>query len=276
MAWWVARAYFNTPALDVVAMGDSQINAAFIQADSIALNQPRDCVTDRNCVALKRSLEHKSKDRNVNLVNLAIGGAMPSDYYLMSRAFFTKEYHPKLVILSLSPRSFLDSTLNSASTTETFQFLSPYVDLKHLTNYAFNNSIEKYFWLLKNKLTIFKYRQDINLAGHSFIKQGFNSLSAKTNDKTQEIIFNRLPAQPIYGGNGFVNPGSSVVLPNPNVPFRGNKAEYVKRFAQLKDKTLVAQIYLFYCYATVFKIDWCESNCCGYAYASSSERSFAA
>jgi hypothetical protein len=243
--WWVARAYFSTQAPDIVAMGDSQINAAFIQADAIALNKSRDCVTDRDCVALKKSLQHLDKKYhvdNLQLVNLAMGGAMPSDYYLMSKAFFTKEHHPKIVILSLSPRSFLDATLNSASATETFQFLSPFVDLGNLSDYAFSNPVEKYFWLIKNQLAVFKYRQDINLAVHSFIEQLFNSIhTTALNSKAEEVLFNRLPVQPIYGGGGSVSVGSNVVTPNPHVPFRGNKPEYERRFAQLKSQTLVAQ-----------------------------------
>ncbi len=243
--WWVARAYFSTPAPDIVAMGDSQINAAFIQADAIALNQSRDCVTDRNCVALEKSLQHLDKKyntANLHLVNLAMGGAMPSDYYLMSKAFFTKSHHPKIVILSLSPRSFLDATLASASATETFQFLSPYVDMVNLVDYAFSNTIEKYFWLIKNQLAVFKYRQDINLAVHTFVEHLFNSIhNTALNTQAEAVLFNRLPIQPIYGGGGSVAVGTNVVTPNPRVPFRGNKPEYERRFAQLKPKTLAAQ-----------------------------------
>ncbi len=245
--WWVARAYFSTSAPNIVTMGDSQINAAFIQADAIALNQPRDCVNDRDCVALKRSLERLGKkDNNLHLVNLAMGGAMPSDYYLMSKAFFTKQHHPKIVILSLSPRSFLDSTLSSASATETFQFLSPYVDLGGLINYAFSNPAEKYFWLIKNQLTVFKYRQDINLAVHSFIEELFDSIHRTAlNTNMEEVLFNRLSVQVIYGGTGSVGLGTNVVVPNPHVPFRGNKQEYEKRFAQLNPQTLKAQSIYF-------------------------------
>ena len=242
--WWVARAYFSTPTPDIVAMGDSQINAAFIQADAIVTNQSKDCVTDRGCIALKQALQRLDKTHNadnLHLVNLAMGGAMPSDYYLMSKSFFTKEQHPKIVILSLSPRSFLDATLSSASTTETFQFLSTYVDWGNLVDYAFSNPVEKYFWLIKNQLTVFKYRQDITLASHTFIRQFFNSIQNSTLNTYADILANRLTMPAIYGGNGFVAIGSNVVTPNPHVPFKGNKLEYEKRFSHLNYQTLTAQ-----------------------------------
>jgi lysophospholipase L1-like esterase len=77
---------------------------------------------------------------------------------------------------------------------------------------------------------------------HSFIKQIFNSINNKTKiRKDEKLSSNHMLAQAIYGGNGFVTTGTNVVTPNPNVPFRGNKQEYVKRFSQLKPQTLKAQ-----------------------------------
>jgi len=242
--WWIARAYFRTTKPDVVVMGDSQINAAFIQADSITLNKPVDCTVDRACVTLKKKLQQDNPKRirdDLHFVNLALGGAMPSDYYLMSKTFFTKQNHPKLVVISLSPRSFLDATLSSASATETFQYLAPFVALGNLADYAFTNPIEKYFWLIRTRLTLFTYQQDITLAMHNLLFLCPDLSDHNKFVKGDDPLLSRQPIGSIYSGNGFVSLGDNVVLPNPNVPFRGNEAEYKRRFAQLRPKTLAAQ-----------------------------------
>ena len=175
--WWVARAYFgntadNIPAPDIVILGDSQANAAIIQADAVAMNKSMDCAIDRQCITLKNSLEQELKPHgsNLRLVNLSVGGAMPSDYYLMSKSLFTKNQHPKLVIITLSPRSFLDATLPAASATEIFQFFSPFVDLGNLVDHAFNNPVQKWFWLAQRKFVLFACRQDIDLSLREFME----------------------------------------------------------------------------------------------------------
>lgn len=247
--WWVARAYFTTPSPDIVVMGDSQINAAFIQADAMTKNKHMDCTVDRSCISLKEGL-HKygfmMHSKSAQVVNLAIGGAMPSDYYLMSKSFFSKESHPELVIVSLSPRSFLDATLTCASATETFQFLAPMIDLGGLVDSAFTNPFEKCFWLIRNKFTLFVYQQDINLVIHNFLTQ--HLLFAKSMnpyERSNDPVASRQPLSSIYSGNGFVAIGSNVVGPNPTIPFRENKAEYMRRFAQLNSRTLKDQYNYF-------------------------------
>ncbi len=248
--WWVARAYFTCPTPDIVVMGDSQMNAAFIEADAMTTNMNKDCTVDRSCISLNANLQKygfTAEGGALHSVNLAIGGAMPSDYYLMSKAFFSKHSHPKLVVISLSPRSFLDATLTSASATDTFQLLAPMVDLGGLIDCAFTNPFEKYFWLLRNKFTLFVYQQDIALALHNYVTKHFpvNKIGKGGLLQSQDPKTNRQPLPSIYSGSGFVGIGSSVVGPNARIPFRGNREEYQKRFAHLNSSTLENQYAYF-------------------------------
>ena len=126
---------------------------------------------------------------------------MPSDYYCMSKAFFTGKHHPKLVILSVSPRSFLDATLASASATETFQFLSPYVDLGNLANYSFANPVEKFLWLIKKQLALFRYRQDFNLIVYTLMEDLLNSLNGKNQNSDESKT---LSSEQFFSGNFMV------------------------------------------------------------------------
>ncbi len=238
--WWVARAYLNGPTPDIVITGDSQVNAAIIQADAVAMNKSMDCAMDRQCLTLKQAL--KPMSNNLRLVNLGIGGAMPSDYYLMSKSLFTKKQHPKLIIITLSPRSFLDATLPCASATESFQFFSPFVDIGNLADYTFNNPVQKNFWLAQRKFALFACRQDIELSVREFMENCFYKLYRRKSHTLPNDSSNRQPVvQSIYASNGLVPAGSSVVGPVPLSNFLDNKAEYSRRFAQMKPETLNAQ-----------------------------------
>ncbi len=91
--WWVARAYLTSKTPDIVVMGDSQINAAFFQTDAVIAGKPVDCAVDRSCPALKAAIRERALPdtaNNLRLVSLAMGGAMPSDHYLMSKALLPK------------------------------------------------------------------------------------------------------------------------------------------------------------------------------------------
>ena len=250
--WWVARAYLdNSPnsisAPDIVIMGDSQANAAIIQADAVAMNKSMDCTTDRGCISLKKALIQQDitpAGTNWRLVNLSIGGAMPSDYYLMSKSLFTKNQHPKLIIITVSPRSFLDATLPAASATEIFQFFNPYVDLGNLVDYTFDNPAQKWFWLAQRKFALFACRQDINLAVHEFMENCLCKLYPKKSNGLQDqndTAKRQSAVQSIYTANGLIPVGSSVVGPVPLLTFLDNKKEYSRRFGQMKPDTLTAQ-----------------------------------
>jgi hypothetical protein len=247
--WWVARAYFGNsstsiPPPDVVILGDSQANAAIIQADAVAANKSMDCASDRQCLALKDSLKQtlKPAGTNLRLTNLSIGGAMPSDFYLMCKALFTKNQHPKLVIITLSPRSFLDATLPDASSTDIFDFFSPFVDLGHLDKYAFNNPVQKWFWLAQRNIVLFACRQDVELwlrgVAQNYLCKMFPE---KSNGLLDESSRHQSLVQSIYASNGIVPAGSSVVGPVPLLSFKENKKEYSKRFAAIKQETLKGQ-----------------------------------
>ncbi|HEY9778016.1 MAG TPA: hypothetical protein V6C81_29910 [Planktothrix sp.] len=137
--WWTIRAYFDEPrAPDVVLLGSSQMNSAAWAGDAWALRQPVDCIAHRRVVALEQKLKERlGGGDDLKVLNCAFQGAMASDYYMVGRALFSDDRKPKMVIVGVSPRDFIDNKLVAASATEPFRFLSPYVDTGQLSAIAF-------------------------------------------------------------------------------------------------------------------------------------------
>ncbi len=136
--WWMARGFvIEDPPPDVVLFGSSQVTAAIWAAEAHGLKVPIDCVLHPRAVVLERAIAKKLGINDPKIINCAIGGAVASDYYIISKALFEGARQPKLVIVGISPRDFIDNKLVAASSTEPFRFFSQYVNTGKLSSIAF-------------------------------------------------------------------------------------------------------------------------------------------
>ncbi|CAN5636710.1 hypothetical protein BH10CYA1_BH10CYA1_45690 [soil metagenome] len=127
---------------DIVLLGSSQMNAAARAGDAKLMNRAVDCVLHREVYSLEAALEKAGLPRN-NVVNCSLDGAMASDYWMTARALLTNDHKPKIVILGVSPRDFIDNKLVSASSTEPFRFFSRYVDSGKLSQLAYPDPLAR-------------------------------------------------------------------------------------------------------------------------------------
>lgn len=127
---------------DIVLLGSSQMNAAARAGDAKLMNRAVDCVLHREVYSLETALENAGLPRN-NVVNCSLDGAMASDYWMTARALLTDDHKPKIVILGVSPRDFIDNKLVSASSTEPFRFFSRYVDSGKLSQLAYPDPLAR-------------------------------------------------------------------------------------------------------------------------------------
>lgn len=89
---------------------------------------------DSNHYHFARSLERELGSRNFNATtyNLAVGGAMLSDSYLLLKHYLQKHKAPEFVIVDVAPRSFYDGGIALPDTTPIFHELFDWRDF--LTN----------------------------------------------------------------------------------------------------------------------------------------------
>ena len=143
-SWWLARKWMEekqTP--DVVLFGSSQMGSALCAADAQQLFQVIDSLTHRHAATMEQYLAQLT-GKPVSVFSLASPGAMCSDAFMASKALFDEKHAPKVVVLSLAPRDFIDNTMPYPAVTEPFKFYSHYVNPGKLTAAAY---LEPMSWL---------------------------------------------------------------------------------------------------------------------------------
>jgi hypothetical protein len=137
--WWLARKWLEQKrAPDMVLFGSSQMGSAICASDAQHMFKVVDALTHRHVVTLEDNLKERL-GRPVTVFNLAQPGAMCSDTYMASKALFTPETQPRVVIVGIAPRDFIDATMPYAAATEPFKFYSRYISAGRLTFTAYND-----------------------------------------------------------------------------------------------------------------------------------------
>jgi hypothetical protein len=243
-AWWIARSFFRSQPADIVLLGDSQMNSAMFQADAFLTGKVRDCVIDHRPVAFTAAL--KRNGVKLSALNLATPGSFASDQFVLAKALF-EHAPPKVVVLGVSPRFFLDGTLPSVSSTETFKFFAPYVDLTTVSKYTFTSPLEQLDWWLKQHVPLIRLHD----AAHSVGSQFFSSFGAKQefNSKQEQNLKNTADKdtdakdvlRAISNSTGDFEPGENVVPPIFMNYFVDNTKEYARRYKDMSMQQFESQ-----------------------------------
>lgn len=144
--WWLARKWLEQhKAPDMVLFGSSQMGSAVCAADAQHMFKVVDALTHRHAATLEDNLRDRM-GRPVSVFNLAQPGAMCSDIYMSSKALFTRENQPRVVIVGVAPRDFIDATMPYAAATEPFKFYSRYISAGKLTVHAYNDLMSWLQW----------------------------------------------------------------------------------------------------------------------------------
>lgn len=142
--WWMARRYLQqTKAPEVVIFGSSQMGSATCAADAQHMFKVIDALVHRHAVTLEDDLAERV-GKKVQVFNLASPGAMCSDALMASRALFLPRLTPKVVIIGLSPRDFIDNTMPYPAATEPFRFYSQFASPGPLLSSSYTDGMS---WL---------------------------------------------------------------------------------------------------------------------------------
>src|SRR5262249_27939019 len=222
-SWWIARAALLKRPADLVLMGDSQINAAVFQADAYARLKPVDCAADRESISLEQLLKANT-GKSYEVLNLSLGGAVASDQYLMAKTLFARAL-PKVVVIGVSPRCFVDNSLTSASATDPFQFFAPHVEMGSLSHLAFPDLLSEFSWYAKDRLPVWILRDRFYTL---FAKDTKDNLKEASSQSTVTKEATATPSQMlrgIYGSASDVKQGAFLVSPMIITGFYDNTKE---------------------------------------------------
>ncbi|MBX9667913.1 MAG: hypothetical protein K2X93_09860 [Candidatus Obscuribacterales bacterium] len=247
--WWITRNYLvEEKNPDLVFMGSSQMGSALFACEASYLNEAIDTVVHRE----SRFAAHELKDRlgtEPTTFNLSIGGAMASDQFMLAKSLFNKAHKPQLVVIGVNPRDFIDNSMPSASASDPFHYLSPYVELGDLNQCAFPDAIGWMDWQLNHYVATKALGEKIRTALPKAVLSWLGESEAKTaslhtvsdkgevlaqegkttNDNEQPLTKDNL-LKAIYGSTGNIRPGLWKVIACTWGAFQDNTEEYRSRY----------------------------------------------
>ena len=260
-SWWLARSYMTAPHQpEIVICGSSQIGG-LQAADARVLNKPIDFVENHHCDVLEQDLRGKLKINPYVFIS-ALPGAMISDHFAIAKSLFAAKGKPALLVLTVSPRDFIDNTLPGAGATEPYKFFSAHTDLSPYTNIAYNDSWSRLSHYLSSELPLRRLTTDIEQISKRWSEQNSDGNSATADSATPGTVntTNTGGTAPsdssvsqqvkfVMGGyQGNIRPGDAVLYPNHLKIFVNNVSDYKKRYRNTHPANYEAQMQYFKSY----------------------------
>lgn len=169
--YWIARDYQNTTtAPDVVIFGDSQLGG-LRSADAKIARRKLDFALDH------RSYATETKLPNLQTFVVSQPGGLISDYLIVAESLFSNGHKPKAVVLTVTPRVFLNNGLSCPGASEYYKYFSSNVPLGALYDLVFPAFMNKLQAIAQSV-----FRQPLpKVAPGQFLflpddRQGFNDL----------------------------------------------------------------------------------------------------
>lgn len=113
---------------DIGLLGSSLVAVSSVQAAAIAKNKPVDRLTHRNSEYFDQALL-ANIGLKANTACLALGGAMASDAYLLTKHVLNSGKPPRAIIYGISVRDFQDNLMFGVETSEAFKLFYQPEDL---------------------------------------------------------------------------------------------------------------------------------------------------
>lgn len=232
-SFWIARAFaLANPRPSVVVFGSSQIGG--LQAADANLKQKTlDYVFDRDCPSIERHLVKSSDDQKRHKVFLlATAGAVMSDHFFAERALFVARLAPQAVVLTVSPRDFIDNSLPCAGATEPYRFYSKYSDFLPYDSLAFDKPLEYFNHFVSANLPLMRVSSLFNRLG--LHKQSAKAdVGTKDNLDKQKALAEAQLKFVTGGFDGNLVPGMATVAPAAPAIFVDNVRDYRRRYKNL-------------------------------------------
>lgn len=245
--WWVTRTYLSqaqTKTPDVVLFGSSQMGSAIFSAEAEHRGEVVDTTDGRLVTRLADEISTLTGGKTKpEVFNFSMGGAMVSDHYLLADTLFKGDKNPKVAIIGVNPRDFIDNSLPSASATDSFHFLSPYANLDKLATVSYEDVFGYLDYLLGKGLPLKK----VPLLAYGDLpptlgnKASFTNPEGKgaTREKGKPVTTQVLRA--ISGSAGDVRKGEWALPAFPPYLYMDNSREYIKRYKTATPRCLTGQ-----------------------------------
>lgn len=230
--------------------GSSQIGG-LQAADANLTGKTVDFVENHHCPTIERGLASRLGAEAPYVFLSALPGSMISDHFAIARALYREKGAPPLVVLTISPRDFIDNSLPCAGSTEPYRYFSRFSDLSAFTNLAFNKPWSRLEYFTSSEIPARRLESMVTTAWQNTIdkllpptaiqRPGSGvSTTASELDARQQI---QKQLKFVMGGyEGNIRPGQAVLTPNLPQIFVDNSRDYRRRYKNTHPDTYDVQM----------------------------------
>ncbi|MBX9940489.1 MAG: hypothetical protein K2Y32_14615 [Candidatus Obscuribacterales bacterium] len=254
-SWWLARAYLTGARPDVAVLGSSQIGG-LQAADANLTGRSIDFVDNHHCPTIEKALSNSRHEPERYVFLSALPGAMISDHFAIAKALYKTKGAPPLVVLTISPRDFIDNSLPCAGATEPYRYFSKFSDMSAYVNRAFNRPWSRLEYFAGQEIPTRRLEIPLKESSKAFVQSfllggiasGANASGPNEGSKSisasQSAAGNLVADQVkfVMGGyEGNIKPGQAVLTPNLPKLFVDNSRDYRRRYKNTHPDTYDVQ-----------------------------------
>ncbi len=254
--WWRTREYVSqTQSPDVVLAGSSLIMIPITLIEADHTNQQIDSVRHYRSTYMEDGLKSACNapvHKKITVFNFSLPGAMVSDQYMLVSSLFKDKQKPKLLVLGMTLRDFIDSGVECAASTPTYQYFKHYVDKKQYqsdlsklalqTGNVWNGLMEKTQDFLDRNVYLSGKRLAAQYLNNQFWQEKIGSLTGGQ-EKLDDKMVNAPPSKDVMDSlfGDAVEPGQFLFTPMATAPYQDNTREYKRRFKDFDPAKLACQ-----------------------------------
>lgn len=236
--WWATKEYTELKkAPDVVLLGSSMLMHPISRVDADLLNQDLNYVQHHRSNYIEQALTRAGFPTDT-CYNFALPGGMVSDNYMVMRALMTQKQKPKIVVVAVSMRDFMDNCVKCVGATQAFKFLSRYTPIDDLVEISMPQIWQRFDYLAKKEIYLWGKKLDLQVVLSEKTKNSLAPTFASHFGKSR--LAEADPAK-----NLPINLRSEVeyfpVRAHEPVTWNDNRPEYTRRYRTANEKLFDVQ-----------------------------------
>ncbi|HEY9711869.1 MAG TPA: hypothetical protein V6C72_00270 [Chroococcales cyanobacterium] len=231
--WWRTRSFLQAKkSPDVVVLGSSLVMIPLAVQDADYLNKDLDAVHHPQSIYMQDRLkESLGAGGNFQCFNFGLPGGMVSDDYMIARALLTGAHKPKVVVLGLTLRDFIENHVPCAAATGTFKYFQHFFPIDDLVAMAMPQFWQRFEYGMGRLFSLWGKRLELQLVSSSWLT---NRINPALNDLGAPVKVNPVDATEIRDNlaqklKTVAEEGDFILKAHQFYPYEDNSNEYRKR-----------------------------------------------
>lgn len=239
--WWRTRSFLkHEKSPDIILLGSSLMMIPVSVLDADYLNKDLDAVYHDHSVYLENALSSGSSAPSC--FNFAIPGGMISDDYMISRALLRDKHRPKVIVLGLTLRDFIESHVTCAAVTPSFKYFKHFFDIDDIAELSMPEIWQRLDYWQSKFVFMVGERLDLQVAFAQKLQSVCDALlGAGAPAKSPALEPTTVAANIAHNLKTEAEPGDFMLRANQIYPYEDNSNEYKKRFSNPSQKLFNAE-----------------------------------